>query len=265
MSYEVPYLLFGSPPIGDIAAKHLLQSKYPPAAVITDPKLSLEEQLDLVQKYKAGFILVVGYGQILKQDLLDSVAGQVLNIHPSLLPLYRGPAPVVQALLDGVTETGVSLMQIDAKMDHGPLLAQESYFMNGKETPEELYGILTYKGVQLFLANIEQYLDDTLLLEKQDDTEATYTHFIKKEDGFLDLRLSPEELERQIRAYQGWPTSWVVFDTKRLIIHSAFIRNDTLGFDEVQPEGGKRMTFAAFCAGKRLSQEKVLNDIFTSN
>jgi len=262
--YEVPYLLFGSPPIGNIAAKHLQLSDYPPAAVITDTKLTLDEQLDLVQKHGAGFILVVGYGRILKQELLDSVAGQVLNIHPSLLPLYRGPAPVIQAMLDGVTETGVSLMQIDAKMDHGPLLAQETYAVNGKESSEELYNILTYKGVQLFLANIESYLDESLILQPQDDTEATYTHFIEKEDGLLDLEFPAEDLERKIRAFQGWPGTWIMVDGKRLQIHKVHIANDQLIFDEVQPEGGKRMSFTAFCAGKRVTPEQLLKQLHAS-
>jgi methionyl-tRNA formyltransferase len=264
MAYDIPYILFGSPPIGDIAAKILQQSEYPPAAVIDDTKLTLEEQLDLVQKHQAGFILVVGYGRILKQDLLDSVAGQVLNIHPSLLPQYRGPAPVVQAILDGVTETGVSLMELDREMDHGPLLAQTSYIMHSKETPDELYQLLTYKGVQLFLDTIEAYLEETLPLQKQDDEEATYTHMIKKEEGLLDLNKPAEELERQIRAFQGWPGSWVMRKGKRLIVHKAHIQSNQLLFDEVQPEGGKRMTLAAYCAGQRITPEELYKELHTS-
>lgn len=258
MAHHVPYLLFGSPPIGDKAAHHLAQSSYPPAAVISDPKLTLDEQLELVYKHKAGFILVVGYGQILKQDLLDSVAGQVLNIHPSLLPVYRGPAPVVQALLDGVRETGVTLIEIDAKMDHGPILAQETYVMHGKETPEELYALLTYKGVQLFLEHIESYLNESLELLPQNDLDATYTHFVKKEDGLLDMKRPAAQLERQIRAYQGWPGSYVLIGDKRLIVHSAHMEGNQLHFDEVQPEGGKRMSFSAYCSGKRTTPTQLL-------
>ena len=249
----VPYLLFGSPPIGDIAAKILQQSKYPPAAVITDTKLTLDEQLELVWRHKAGFILVVGYGRILKQALLDSVAGQVLNIHPSLLPLYRGPAPVIQALLDGVTETGVSLMEIDAEMDHGPILAQTTHAMHGRETPAELYQVLTYQGVQLFLEHIDAYLAGDLEPLPQNHLEASYTQYVKKADGLIDPSLPADELERQIRAYQGWPTSWLMLNGKRLIVHAAHVQNDTLIIDEVQPEGGKKMPLSAYLLGKRQS------------
>lgn len=251
---NTPYLLFGSPPIGDLAAKHLLASHYPPAAVITDTKLTTEQMIDLVHEHNAGFILVVGYGRILKQALLDSVAGQVLNIHPSLLPEYRGPAPVVQALLDGVTETGVALMEIDDKMDHGPLLATESINLTGKETPTELYSTLIYKGTRLFLENIEAYLGEDLDMLPQNHDDATYTHYITKEQGLIDPSKPADELERQIRAFQGWPTSWLMVDGKRLIVHAAHVSHKKFILDEVQPEGGKRMPLSAYLQGKRLSE-----------
>lgn len=255
---SIPYLLFASPPIGNIAARHLANSAYPPAAVVTDTTLTTDEQVELVYRHKAGFILVVGYGRILKRALLDSVAGQVLNIHPSLLPLYRGPAPVVQAMLDGVHETGVSLMEIDTEMDHGPLLAQETVLISGKESRDELYEILTYKGVQLFLEHIEDYLSGELEPQAQDHFEASYTRFIKKEDGKLNPEDDVHSQERQIRAFQGWPGSWVELDGKRLIIHSAHIEHSQLVPDSVQPENGTIMTFAAFCAGRREKPQDVL-------
>lgn len=258
---KVPYLFFGSPPIGPIALKALELADYKPAAVITDTKLSLDEQLDLVEQYKATFILVVGYGAILKQPLLDSVAGQVLNIHPSLLPAYRGPAPVVQALLDGVTETGVTLIQIDREVDHGPMLAQTTYPLTGKETPHELYTILIQRGVELFMDSIEGYLDETLELTEQNHSEATFTHFIKKEDGLLDLSEPADVLERKVRAFQDWPTTWVLHRSKRLIIHSAHIEGDSLRFDQVQPENGKRMTLEAYCAGLRIKPAELYKEL----
>lgn len=248
---DVPYLFFGSPPIGPIALKALELADYKPAAVITDTKLTLEEQLNLVEEHKATFILVVGYGAILKQALLDSVAGQVLNIHPSLLPAYRGPAPVVQTILDGVLETGVTLIQIDREVDHGPMLAQEAYRLKGTETPAELYTVLVQKGVELFLEVIDSYLDETLDLTPQNHDEATVTHFIKKEDGLLDLKQPAVELERMVRAFQGWPTTWVMHRGKRLIIHKAHVADDTLIFDQVQPENGKLMDFSSYAAGLR--------------
>ncbi|MBU6389318.1 methionyl-tRNA formyltransferase [Patescibacteria group bacterium] len=258
---KFPYLFLGSPPIGPIALQALTLADYAPAAVLDDPGASLDEQLAAVDASQATFILVVGYGAILKQPLLDSVAGQVLNIHPSLLPQYRGPSPVVQAILDGARETGVTLMEIDRQMDHGPILAQERIPLRGNELPGDLYNILTVKGVDLFLQNINDYLQEQLTLTPQNHAEATFTRLIKKEDGRLDFRKPAEELERQIRAFHDWPRSWTEYKGKRLIIEKAHLENGQLMFDLVQPENGKVMTFAAFCAGQRQQPHDIYHKL----
>ena len=252
---KLPYVLFASPPIGPIALAALEAANYPPVLTITDPKLSLEELIAQSEEVSPTFFLVVGFGAILKQTLLDVVAGQVLNIHPSLLPLYRGPAPVIQAILDGASETGVTLMEIDVKMDHGPILAQERIPLRGDEAPTELYQVLTVKGVALFLEHINDYLNEKLEPEPQNHLEATITHFVKKEDGKLDFSLPAEQLERQIRAYQGWPGSYTTFNGKHLIVHKAHLENGVLRIDEVQPAGGVRMSLQAFLAGQRTTPE----------
>jgi methionyl-tRNA formyltransferase len=256
------YIFYGSPPLGPEALAALQSYHYPPAAVVNDTKLSLEEHLSLVEEHQPTFLLVAGYGAIIKQALLDTVAGQALNIHPSLLPLYRGAAPVVQAILDGARETGVSVMEMDARMDHGPLLAQEKYPLTGKETPRELYRVLTHRGVELLLENLEDYLAGTLELQPQPHEEATYTKKVSKDDGVL----RPEEetaqyMERKIRAYQGWPRTWLLHRKKRLLIDVAHLESENgsvlLVPDQVQPEGGSRMSFAAYCAGVRLPPRQV--------
>lgn len=254
---DLDYLLLGSPPIGDLAAKLLQESDYPPKAFISDTSLTNDDLINLVYELKIGLILVVGYGKILKQALLDTVCGQVLNIHPSMLPMYRGVAPVVGAILDGATETGVSLIQIDQEIDHGPILAQISYPLTGKEEPAELYQILTQKGVQLFLDNVQKYLNEELELIPQDHELATFTKKIKKEDGLLNLKDNQDKLERQIRAYKGWPGTWIMDGEKQLLIKKAHKGPEHLLFDLVQPESGKEMTFEAYAAGKRISPTKL--------
>lgn len=256
-----PYVLFQSAPIGPIALEALQAAGYPPAAVIDDKSLTPDQQIEIIEAAKPTFLLVVGFGAILKQKVLDTVAGQVLNIHPSLLPLYRGPAPVVQTILDGATETGVSLMEIDAKMDHGPLLATERIPLRGDEMPEELYRILTTKGVHLFLEHISDYLDETLEMLPQNDAEATVTHFVKKDDGRLDFTKPAEQLEREIRAYHGWPRSFTEFRGKRLIVEKAHLEGGKLRFDLVQPEGGKLMDLKSFCNGARVSEEELYREL----
>ena len=264
MKEPIPYLFLGSPPIGPNALRVLKRNNYLPAAVVTDTKMSTEELIALVEEKKIGLILVVGFGALLKQDLLDSVAGQVINIHPSFLPAYRGPAPVVQTILDGVSETGITVIEIDSKMDHGPILAQEKQALNGHETPDELYTVLIEKGVRLFLDNIDAYLAEELDLLPQEHDEATFTHFIKKDDGLLDLSEPAEVLERKVRAFQGWPGTWVMYKGKRLIVHTVFLQGGELRFADVQPEGGKRMPVKAFLAGQRVSEEEFYSEFSTS-
>jgi len=262
---KLPYVFLGSAPIGPIALEALNHAQYPPVAVIDDPRMTTDELVDQILAAKPTFLLVVGFGAILKRDVLDTVAGQVLNIHPSMLPLYRGPAPVVQALLDGVRETGVSLMEIDTKMDHGPVLAQAAYPLRGNETPAELYEVLTKTGVQLFLENIDDYLEEKLDLLPQDESEASVTNMVNKEDARLSFSLPARTLERMTRAYQGWPRAYVELDGKRLIIDTAHLEVKAFIPDQVQPEGGKTMPFTDFCRGRRHTPNEVLEDIARQN
>ena len=262
MSFQkLPYVLLGSPPIGNHALEFLKLANYAPKLVIDNPQLSTEELVALIEEAQPTFLLVVGFGAILRRAVLDTVAGQVLNIHPSLLPEYRGPAPVVQAILDGATETGVTLMEVDTKMDHGCILDQVPHRLIGTELPDELYRVLTQKGVELFLEHIDDYIAEKIDLLPQSEGEATFTHFIKKEDGLLDLSRPPYELERQIRAFQGWPRSWIVYQGKRLIIDRAHLESKKLRFDQVQPENGKSMAFSDFCVGKRCKPEDIYKEI----
>lgn len=255
-----PYLLLSGAPIGPLAEKHLRLLRAEPTAVI-DTKLSSEKLIEQIEAHSAAFLFVVGYGAILKRPVLDAVAGQVLNLHPSLLPLHRGPAPVVQTILDGDSVTGVTIIEIDEQMDHGPILAQEAVTVPEQARPNDLYEVLTRRGVELFLDVIEGYLEGEDEYLPQAHEEATFTRFVKKEDGRLNLSDDPEVNERKVRAYTGWPTAFVEHEGKRLIIHSAQVSDGQFWPIEVQPENGKRMTFQAYCAGKRLAPATVLSKL----
>jgi methionyl-tRNA formyltransferase len=256
-----PFILFSSPPFGIPAEAALLRAGYQPLYTIRDTSLSTEDICALIVEYQPTFLLVIGYGAILKQPVLDSVAGQVLNIHPSLLPLYRGPSPVVSAILDGAEETGVTLIELDAKMDHGDILGQARLPLQGNETPEQLYASLAQKGVDLLLTHGTDYLEDRATLLPQNHGEATFTHFINKQDGLLNALDTPDCIERKIRAYQHWPWVHAYIHGKRLIIRKAHILAGVLILDEVQPESGKPMTLAQYSAGKRCKPEAVYTDL----
>lgn len=265
---KYPYIFFGNEPIGPLALEVLRKAHYEPVRIIDDPKMGLDEQLLIVEECQPTFFLVVGYGAILKKPLLETVAGQVLNIHPSLLPEYRGPAPVVQAILDGATETGVTLMEIDDQMDHGNIIAQEAISLRGNELPSEIYAVLVQKGVELFLNNYQEYIEENSILTPQNHSMATFTHFIKKGDGLLDLNADPTINERKVRAFEKWPRTWVNHRGKRLIVEKAHIEKESdkefLKFDIVQPEGKKSMKFSEYCNGLRMKEEDVYNELLHS-
>lgn len=256
-----PFLFFGSPPLGPIALDELARNGSVPTAIVDNPRLSTDEIIETIRKHKPAYILVASYGAILRQPVLDEVDGKILNIHPSLLPKYRGPAPVVQTALDGVNVTGVSVMQIDAKMDHGPLLAQETVTFSGSEPIDEMYDRLTRLGVRLLLSRLDSYLAGTADLSPQDHGAATFTHFVKKEDGLLSLAEPAETIRRKVRAYAGWPGTWFMYQGKRILVHDVDILDGKLRLCTVQPEGGKRMQFEAWTAGLRKKPAEVCREL----
>lgn len=181
-------------------------------------KLNLEvlEKLDAekIKNYNPDLGIVVAYGKIIPQAILDLFPKGVLNIHPSLLPKYRGPAPIQNAILNGDMETGISIIKLDNKMDHGPIVAQEKYSLNQTETYADLSEKLSTLGAKLLLKTIPDYLKNKIELKPQDDNQATIVKMIEKEDGLLDFTKSAVELERQIRAYTPWPGCFAEFIVK---------------------------------------------------
>ena len=156
-------------------------------------------------------ILVAAYGRFLPPEVLDLPPGGCLNLHPSLLPRYRGPAPVVSTILDGEAVTGVTLMQLDEGMDTGPILAQQEYPLNGDETAADLTEALFRTGAQLLLDNLEALAAGKLPAQPQDDSRATVTRKLERADGLADWTRSAVTLERQRRAFTPWPgltTHW---------------------------------------------------------
>jgi methionyl-tRNA formyltransferase len=155
--------------------------------------------------------VVAAYGEILRKNVLAIPPHGYVNIHPSLLPRHRGPTPVPGAILAGDTETGVTVMLLDAKMDSGPLLAQRRVPLppdaRGGPLTEELFRL----GSALLLDTLASYVAGTLAPEPQDDSQASYTRLLKKEDGAIDWGSDAIQIERMTRAYDPWPgahTSW---------------------------------------------------------
>lgn len=150
-------------------------------------------------------IVVAAYGRLLPPEVLAIPPHGCLNLHPSLLPKYRGPSPVATAILDGAPSTGVTLMLLDAGMDTGPILAQREYPLTGRETAADLTDTLFGLGTQLLLDNLEPWVSGQLPARPQDDAQATLTRKLERADGIADWRQPAAVLERMIRAFTPWP------------------------------------------------------------
>ena len=181
----------------------------------------LEDIVEQLVKFDAAAGVLVAYGQIIPQIIIDIFPKGIINIHPSLLPKYRGPTPVETAILDGAAETGVSLMALSAKMDAGPVYLQEKFELDGHETKPELAGKLLRRGGQLLVDNLENILDGQLEPLPQDAAAASYTKMLAKADGRVDFDEPAEVIERKIRAFLGFPRSRATVLDQEIIITKA--------------------------------------------
>lgn len=191
-------------------------------SVLTPEKIT-PDFLAQVQSLKPDVAVLAAYGLIVPQSLLDITTFGFVNIHPSLLPLYRGATPMRGAILDGVAETGVTIMKMDAKMDHGPLLASTRYKLTGKETILDLYHALFPLASDLLLTTLPEYLIGTLKPQPQDHSKATFTPLLKKQDGLIDWGQDVVHIERKVRAYAGWPGACTFWNKSKVTITKASI------------------------------------------
>lgn len=184
------------PPVKVLAAQHSIPVWQPRA---------LRDIAPALKKLNQPLGVLVSYGKIIPQAIIDLFTPGIINIHPSLLPKYRGPSPIESAILHGDTKTGVSIMQLSAAMDAGLVYTRQEIDLNGHETAQDLYTLLGTLGTQKLLEILPSIADGTLLPTSQNDAEATYCHLIKKTDGQIDWTMPAAHIERQIRAYHIWP------------------------------------------------------------
>ncbi len=192
-------------------------------------KINTPLWIEKISSLKPNLIVVVAFGQIIPQGILDIPSYGCINVHPSLLPKYRGASPLQEALLRGDTETGVTIMHMDANMDHGPILAQKKIHISPQETIETLRKKTTTIGVTLLTETVQALLAKTIPSIIQDDSQATYTRLLTRESGKIDWVGSAEYIERQVRALNPWPGTWIVHEGKRLKIlkTSLYKKTDT--------------------------------------
>ncbi|HYK08179.1 MAG TPA: methionyl-tRNA formyltransferase [Candidatus Eisenbacteria bacterium] len=215
-----------------------------------------------IQETNAQFAVLADFRLMVKEDVLNLFPKGIINIHPSLLPEYRGPTPGVAALLDGRDITGVSLMILDTQLDHGPLIGQVSEHILPSDTAVSLYEKLFAKGAQLLAEKLPLYLEGKIEPKEQDHSKATYTDFLNRDSGYIDIEkfqisnFSPRgeagkfQIENAIRAFFPWPTIWTL-----TTLHGKKVRIKFLPDKKVQVEGKNPMSYKDFINGYEEGKE----------
>lgn len=232
----------GTPEFGAIILEGLIKKEYKPVLVITSPDkpigrkqvltpslvkvfaqkygisviqpLKIKDAKNKIEKLNPDLIILAAYGKIIPKEILDIPKHGSLNIHPSLLPRWRGPSPVQYTILNGDKETGVTIMKMAEKVDSGSILAQKEIKLEGNETDDTLHDKLGKLGADLLVETIAKWLKGEIKEKTQDESKATYTKILKKEDGRINWQKSAKEIERQIRAFYPWPGTFALAENK---------------------------------------------------
>ena len=218
--------------------------------------------LETIAKVRPDFLVVADYGLILPKDLLTLPKFAAFNVHHSLLPKYRGPSPTPAVILAGEKESGVTIIAMTEKVDAGNILAQEKYLLKVDETSDSLLIRLNNLGAKILILTIKNYLKGEVKPQRQDNSKASYTHRLKKEDGFIDLENPPNPVtfDRMIRAYYPWPGVWSKVTLRRTqsdAEHGRSIKVRSgksvlikfLPGNLIQPEGKRPMSISEFRNG----------------
>jgi methionyl-tRNA formyltransferase len=224
-------------------------------------------------------MVVVGYGQIIPQSVIDIPPHGIINVHASLLPKYRGAAPIQWAVASGETRTGVTTMRIDAGLDTGDMLLKAETEIGAEETAVELSARLAPMGADLLIETLRGLAAGTIVPEKQDAAQATLAPILKKEDGVIDWTKPAQEIHSRVRGLLPWPGCYTTFRGQILHVWKARVatgastpgrllagrkliagcgESSALELVEVQLEGRKRMPGDAFANGQRMSENEVL-------
>lgn len=218
--------------------------------VLTPEKLD-DTFCDALKATNCDLFIVASYGKIIPQKVLDIPVHKALNVHPSLLPLLRGATPLETAILEDMQGTGVTIMRMDAQMDHGPIVAQEKvHIANWPCSAEALGRLLGAVGGTLLAKIIPLWVSGKIKETEQDHTKATFTKKISKEDGLIDLAGDSYKNYLRFNAHKGWPTSYFFIEVAgkniRVIITEAEYVEGKFVITKVIPEGKKEILYSEF-------------------
>ncbi|PIR57817.1 MAG: methionyl-tRNA formyltransferase [Parcubacteria group bacterium CG10_big_fil_rev_8_21_14_0_10_38_31] len=197
--------------------------------------------------------VLAAFGKIIPKEIVDIPKHGILNVHPSILPEYRGPSPIQSAILSGDTELGVTIMLLDEELDHGPIIATEKLPLSDNLNYEEAEEKLAKLGGKLLVRVALPWTKEKIKTVEQDHKRATFTVKVKKDDALIDWNDNPEIIERRIRAFYPWPGAYFFLDKDgkpfRVIVTKASLKGDKLHLEKVKPEGKNEMTFSDFIKG----------------
>lgn len=241
-------LVLTPPEVKEWAEEHEIEVLQPETLRIQG---KADEARDILYNSEWDLFIVASYGKIIPQALLDLPRFGALNVHPSLLPFYRGPSPIRSAILDDNKEAvGVSIMKLDAGVDTGPLLAQGRVQIEEWPQASVLEALLAHEGGQLLAEVIPLWVKGEITPEPQDDAQATHSKKLTKEMGLIDLEGDPYQNFLKIQGLEGWPGTYF-FKEKggtqvRVKITEATFEDGALTITKVIPEGKKEMAYADF-------------------
>jgi len=227
----------------------------PVAAITEQTKVKLiqtdgiAQNTQEIQAIEPDLIILSDFGQIIPENILSLAKTAAINLHPSLLPKYRGATPIQTAILNGDKETGVSLMVMTPELDKGPVLAQIKTEIYNEENALELEKRLSVMAMKMLYEVLPALIELKLKPIELEGTNASFTKKFKKEDGLIDWDKPAEEIDRQIRAFFPWPGTYTFINDKILKIHQAHLEEGKLVLDVVQPEGKNAMSFKDFLRG----------------
>lgn len=201
--------------------------------------------------------VLASYGEIITREVINLFSQGILVIHPSLLPKYRGASPVPAAIKSGDEKTGVTILRMDEKMDHGPIVTQFKEDILAEDTSDVLRDRLFVKSADVLIETITPYIQGKIKLKKQNEEDATYTKLVTRQDGFIDLSTahdSPITVHNFIRAMSPWPGAWTLLrsegategQAKRLKLLKSHLEDEKLILDEVQLEGKLPVSWKQF-------------------
>lgn len=250
--------------------------------VFQPKKIKEAEAVEYLRTLEADLFVVAAFGQILSKEILEMPKFGCINIHGSLLPKYRGAAPIQWAILNGEKETGITIMQMNEGLDTGDMLTKVVVPIDSKDTGESLFHKMASAGADLLVKTIPQLIEGTITAIPQNEEESSYAPMIKKEMGKILWKKEAEELERMVRGMNSWPSAYTTYGKKTLKIWEAYVEEGNSGMapgsvvqvtkevikiqtgknllvlKNLQLEGKKRMDVSAFLLGNKVEEGEIL-------